>query len=223
MASRRPTGRARGDRARVAERRWLAAIPARDRCNLRGRTCDAPDSACPRHWCRGLPTTGGPGARLSSRSRFSQIAAAPCRRCASRPAPIRTTGRPRQRTRFLRVVMRMQCPDGSTRDSRLGTPPRIRDTLDGLPSCRTEHFHSGGACDGAPSPPIPRTPGAPSSGRSARSGPGRARVGRASTTGLGPDLLRPGGCRLRAPADERISGGQASLAYRAEPCAAVRA
>jgi len=39
-----------------------------------------------------------------------------------------------------RVVMRMQCPEASPRDSRLGPPPRIRGTLDGLPSRRIEHF-----------------------------------------------------------------------------------
>ena len=46
--------------------REAAARPPRDACNLPTARCDAPDSGRPRHWVRGLPTTGGPGARLPS-------------------------------------------------------------------------------------------------------------------------------------------------------------
>jgi hypothetical protein len=69
---------------------------------------------------------------------------------------------------------------GLGRKTKLGQPDPTLRAIPGAHGCaraKTVHTSSGSACDGAFPTPISRTPGAPSSGRSARLGPGSPGTG----------------------------------------------
>jgi hypothetical protein len=123
----------------------------RDGCNHPAGRRDTTDRGPDRHLWRGLPTTGGPGARHS------------------RPADRVAVARPRYRGHAfpgVPLVMRLQCPPGGARDGCVVPIPTLPSSVSPRGEAADRYQPRAGACDGAPSPrsrgrPEPPPPGVP--------------------------------------------------------------